>query len=54
MKIAEEPAAGLFEGDLFSDAPLQQSNIPTMEHESDDDDIGGAWDTGAASPTASR
>lgn len=45
----EEPAAGLFEGDLFADAPLPQSSMP-IEHDSDDDLV---WDMGARS-TASR
>lgn len=48
----EEPAAGLFEGDLFADAPLPQSSMP-IEHGSDDDMDAGGWDMGGHS-TASR
>lgn len=48
----EEPAAGLFEGDLFADAPLPQSNMPPIENDSDDD-LDAGWDMGARS-TASR
>lgn len=48
----EEPAAGLFEGDLFADAPLPQSSMPPIEHDSDED-LDGGWDMGAHS-TASR
>lgn len=48
----EEPAAGLFEGDLFADAPLPPSTMPPIENDSDDD-LDAGWDMGARS-TASR
>lgn len=51
IECVEEPAAGLFEGDLFADAPLPQSSMP-IEHDSDDD-LDAGWDMGARS-TASR
>lgn len=48
----EEPAAGLFEGDLFADAPLPQTSMPPIEQDSDDD-LDAGWDMGARS-NASR
>lgn len=46
--IVEEPAAGLFEGELFStDEPLDRSEMPPMGHDSDDDMDGGGWDAGS-------
>lgn len=50
---AEEPAAGLFEGDLFADEPLPQSSMPMNENDSDDD-MGAGWDDMGAHSTASR
>lgn len=48
----EEPAAGLFEGDLFADASLTQQDLPPIQNDSDDD-MDGGWDTGARSPGSS-
>lgn len=48
-RIPEEPAAGLFEGDLFADAPLPQSEVQPTEQDSDDD-MDACWDTGGRSP----
>lgn len=47
-----EPAAGLFEGDLFADAPLERRphSIPSaMEDKDSDDDMDGGWAGGAPS-----
>lgn len=52
MFYAEEPAAGLFEGDLFADASLTQQDLPAMQNDSDDD-MDAGWDTGARSPGSS-
>lgn len=52
-RITEEPAAGLFEGDLFADASLTQQDLPPIQNDSDDDMDGGGWDTGARSPGSS-
>ncbi|XP_037037631.1 double-strand-break repair protein rad21 homolog [Bradysia coprophila] len=56
-----QPAAGLFEGDLFADAPLERRNsIPSaMEDKDSDDDMDGGWVGGApstppSSPALSR
>lgn len=48
--FGDEPAAGLFEGDLFADAPSTQSNLPPIDDGSDDDMAAGGWDAGAHSP----
>lgn len=47
-----EPAAGLFEGDLFADAPLPQSTLPpgAMTSRTDSDDDMDHFDVGAPSP----
>ncbi len=47
-----EPAAGLFEGDLFADAPLErrEHSMPSaMEDKDSDDDMDGGWVGGAPS-----
>ncbi|KAJ6646198.1 Double-strand-break repair protein rad21 like [Pseudolycoriella hygida] len=57
-----QPAAGLFEGDLFADAPLERrpNSIPSaMEDKDSDDDMDGGWVGGApstppSSPALSR
>lgn len=51
--FGDEPAAGLFEGDLFGDAPSTQSNLPVIDDGSDDDMAAGGWDAGAPSPGSS-
>lgn len=51
--FGDEPAAGLFEGDLFADAPSAQSNLPIIDDGSDDDMAAGGWDAGAHSPGSS-
>lgn len=50
--FGDEPAAGLFEGDLFADAPETQSNLPAMNDGSDDDMGAGGWDAGGHSPSS--
>lgn len=50
--FGQEPAAGLFEGDLFADAPLPQSSMPMNDNDSDDD-MGAGWDDMGAHSTAS-
>lgn len=50
----DQPAAGLFEGDIFSEAPARPTILPEMSvqpEDSDDDD--GHFDDGAPSPIAS-
>lgn len=51
--FGDEPAVGLFEGDLFADAPSAQPDLPPIDHDSDDDMGVGGWDTGAHSPGSS-
>lgn len=51
--FGDEPAAGLFEGDLFADAPSTQSHLPPLDENSDDDMAAGGWDGGAHSPGSS-
>lgn len=51
-----QPAAGLFEGDLFGEAPMQSENLPAgaMTARSDsDDDMDDHFDGGAPSPCPS-
>lgn len=51
-----EPAAGLFEGDLFGDAPLEPTIPPQPEPMIDndsDDDLDGGW-VGGPPSTAPR
>lgn len=51
-----QPAAGLFEGDLFADAPIPSESLPAgaMTARSDsDDDMDGHFDGGAPSPCPS-
>lgn len=50
--FGDEPAAGLFEGDLFADAPSTQPNLPAIDDGSDDDMGAGGWDAGAHSPSS--
>ncbi|XP_031619542.1 double-strand-break repair protein rad21 homolog [Contarinia nasturtii] len=50
--FGQEPAAGLFEGDLFADAPLPQSTMQQIEHDSEDD-LDAGWDMGAHSTASS-
>lgn len=47
-----EPAAGLFEGELFAEPPSTQSNLPAIDDGSDDDMAAGGWDAGAHSPSS--
>lgn len=49
----DEPAADMFEGDLFADAPSTQSNLPAINVGSDDDMAAGGWDATAHSPGSS-
>lgn len=51
-----EPAAGLFEGDMFADAPLDpvpELPDPQADADSDDDMDGGQWDAGPPSTAPS-
>lgn len=50
-----QPAAGLFEGDLFGDGPMQSENLPAgaMTARSDSDDDMDHFDGGAPSPCPS-
>lgn len=47
-----QPAAGLFEGDIFADAPMQSENLPAgaIASQSDSDDDMDHFDGGAPSP----
>lgn len=53
--IIKEPAAGLFEGDIFGEGPLQSHSVASVvnkpgDSDEDDDDDDGHFDGGAPSP----